>query len=261
MPVQTVFFIHIPKTAGISVNAALRRSGFRAIPMVDGEFASPPAGLPHFYTGHYGLSHDIFRRHRGRPYTAFTVIREPVARMISNYNFTLRRAAAPWHEETASGALDLVGLARNFTTAIGHQYSYFARQAGDPVGVCLENLFNRIHEFGLTERIDDLFELLAPALGQRVRATTAKNVTAEIEDNGTRLISRHDVSARQLRELTEILAADLWFYENARQEYERRWNACVDRTGDGGQRYIQNSKSSSVSPGASNAAGCAGGST
>jgi len=221
MPAEIILFIHIPKAAGNSLNAMFRNSGYQQIDLVNGTFGAPPP-KPHFYTGHYALSHDIFQQCRDMHYAVFSIIRDPIDRMISNYNFTLRRPGAPWHQDVVDGALDPAGLARNFIDAIGHQYSHFARSPTDGVDTCYYNLLTCLHAFGLSERMDEARERFSRILGVDLPSTAPKNVTSDIQDNGTRLISRDDLTAAQMRELAELLAPDIYFYERARDEYERR---------------------------------------
>ena len=54
-----------------------------------------------------------------------SVLRDPVERMLSNYNFTLRRPANPWHDEVVNKGMSFVEYSGKMLDAIGPQYSFF----------------------------------------------------------------------------------------------------------------------------------------
>src|SRR5262249_8812200 len=122
-----------------------------------------PAARPHSHvlTGHFRLDHPIFRRISG-PHFTVTTLRDPIARMLSNYNHALLTPGSLWHEEVASGRMPFIEHAAKVYAAVGPQYSFF-----DDTGLgtfapsgratpqqCLDNLLTKVSFYGLTGRFD-----------------------------------------------------------------------------------------------------------
>ena len=104
-----LFFIHIPKTAGTSIYDALQDMIPDRLARLIGpatavqSFLSNPSGrrLPSVYFGHFGY-HDI-KPFVGPDDRIFSVIREPIERAFSTYNYILLRDKShPLHPEIAN---------------------------------------------------------------------------------------------------------------------------------------------------------------
>lgn len=239
-----VFNIHIPKAAGNTVNALYRQLGFLplALDMNTNDFfatvredrwfegyATPPPRDAYLMTGHMRLDQPIFRR-LWMPHMIISVLRDPVERMLSNYNFTLRRPANPWHDEVVNQGMSFVEYSNKMLDAIGPQYSFFddtgkgvfARTGNATAQECFNNLLSKVSFYGLSERFDEFAALSGYLLGrEKILAIEPANVTKDIEDlSGVPL--KTTLTAEERDGLDAVLKDDIWFYEQAVKEYERR---------------------------------------
>jgi hypothetical protein len=239
-----VFNIHVPKAAGNTVNALFRQLGFfpLSLDMTTNDFfrlvreerwfegyAAPPPRDAYLMTGHMRLDQPIFRR-LWMPHVIVSVLREPVERMLSNYNFTLRRPANPWHDEVVNKGMSFVEYASRMLKTIGPQYSFFddtgqgifARTGKASVQECLTNLKTKVSFYGLSERFDEFAALSGYLLGRaQILAITPANVTRDIEDRGG-VPLKTALTAQERDGLDTMLKDDIWFYRQAVKEYEER---------------------------------------
>ena len=239
-----VFNIHIPKAAGNTVNALFRQLGFipLSLDMNTNDFfatvredrwfegyAAPPPRDAYLLTGHMRLDQPILRR-LWMPHMIISVLRDPVERMLSNYNFTLRRPANPWHDEVVNQGMSFVEYSTKMLDAIGPQYSFFdntgqgvfARTGNASVQECLTNLQTKVSFYGLSERFDEFAAMTGYLLGRaKILAIAPANVTSEIEDL-TGLPPKTTLTAEELDGLGTVMKDDIWFYQQAVREYERR---------------------------------------
>lgn len=239
-----VFNIHIPKAAGNTVNALYRQLGFLplSLDMNTNDFfatvredrwfegyAAPPPRDAYLMTGHMRLDQPIFRR-LWMPHMIVSVLRDPVERMLSNYNFTLRRPANPWHNEVVNQGMSFVEYSNRMLDAIGPQYSFFddtgkgvfARTGNATVQHCLANLLSKVSFYGLSERFDEFAALSGYLLGRpKILAVAPANVTNEIQDI-TGIPMKTSLTAQERDDLGTVMKDDIWFYEQAVKEYENR---------------------------------------
>jgi hypothetical protein len=239
-----VLHIHVPKASGGTVNALFRQNNFFALnfdmntkdffALVSEEqffngYRAPPPRPSYLLTGHFRLDHPIFRR-AWMPHTIVTTLRDPIDRMVSNYNYTFRRPGNPWHDDVVSKGMPFVEYAANMYSAIGPQYSFFddtGQGTFAPTGTatpqqCLHNLVTRVGLFGLTERFDEFAVLAAYLFGRPgVLAVPPRNVTDNIP-NPSGIAPKTSLSDSERDELTSLLKDDIWFYQEAVKEYERR---------------------------------------
>jgi hypothetical protein len=164
------------------------------------------------------------------PHIIVSVLREPVERMLSNYNFTLRRPANPWHDEVVNKGMSFVEYSSRILETIGFQYSFFddtgqgifVRTGNASVQECLTNLKTKVSFYGLSERFDEFAALSGYLLGRpTILAIAPANVTSEIEDL-TGLPLKTALTAQEQDGLDTMLKDDIWFYQQAVQEYEKR---------------------------------------
>jgi hypothetical protein len=179
-------------------------------------------------TGHFRLDHPIFRR-IGVPHFTVTTLRDPISRMLSNYNHALLTPGNLWHEEVVSGRMPFIEHAAKIYAAVGPQYSFFddtGRGTFAPTGratpQCLHNLLTKVTFYGLTERFDEFSLLFGCLAGRhRILGVPRGNVTIEIE-NPDKIAPKRAVTASERDELSELLKEDIWFYQEAVKEYDRR---------------------------------------
>ena len=59
------------------------------------------------------------------PHTIVTTLRDPIERMLSYYNYTVRLPGNPWHDDIVTKGMSFVEYARNAYAAFGPRYSFF----------------------------------------------------------------------------------------------------------------------------------------
>jgi len=241
---ELVFHVHVPKASGGTVNVLFRQNNFVVLDfdMSTSHFfgtiserqfldayRSPPPHQSHLLTGHFRLDHPIFRR-TWVPYAIVTTLRDPIDRMLSHYNYTLRLPGNPWHDDVVSKGMSFVDYAANMYAAIGPQYAFFddtGLGSFAPTGTatakeCLENLLTKVGLYGLTERFDEFTVLMGYLLRRpRILAIPRGNVTNRIPDS-TGMLPKTSLTAAERDELTRLLKDDIWFYQEAVREYDRR---------------------------------------
>jgi hypothetical protein len=239
-----VFHVHVPKASGGTVNALFRQNNFFALnfdmnrkdffAVVSEEkffenYLAPAPRPSYVLTGHFRLDHPMFRR-AWMPHTIVTTLRDPIDRMLSNYNYTFRRPGNPWHDDIVNKGMSFLDYAANMYAAIGPQYSFFDHTGEGtfaPTGTatpqqCLENLVSRVGLYGLTERFEEFTVLMGYLLGRaRILAVPPGNVTDQIP-NLTGQAPKTLLSETEREAMTELLKDDVWFYREAVEEYERR---------------------------------------
>jgi hypothetical protein len=139
--VALAFNIHVPKAAGGTVDLLFEQNDFQIVHfdmasseffatisderrLLDGYRAPAPRPHSHLLTGHFRLDHPIFRR-IGVAHFTVTTLRDPIDRMLSNYNHALITPGGLWHEEVASGRMPIIEHVAKVYAAVGPQYSFF----------------------------------------------------------------------------------------------------------------------------------------
>ena len=218
-------FVHVPKVGGTTLNHILMKNyrwrvdsyGSNFFPRYyPDEFISlvqPPndddTRRPVFFTGHITLDNDIFRYMPVR-YSAITMLRDPVQRMISNYRFHSSLPASPHYEPIKNGA-GVLDYLDKFGDEILLQHKMFAPRGG--VAEALTNLESHISIFGLQDRYDEFLSSLAVLLG--------------LPDVSHRPLNRTVAAATAVPEadvarLRERMADEIAFYQGAIALYEKR---------------------------------------
>jgi Sulfotransferase family len=242
--VRLLFFVHVPKAAGYTVTNFLTRNDYRRIELHPASnsffhwtseqrwferYHDLTSLSRHVFTGHFRLDHTIFTR-MWIPFATVTMLRHPIDRMLSAYNFTLRVSHSPWHDNVVNGGMSFVEFAGNFASAFGPQYSYFDDSGTGSLNwtgkktaqECLHNLLTKVAFYGFTDRFDEFAAILAYLLRLDVMmGLHPVNVTEEIPDKFGRPL-KNCVTDEERRSLEQVLRDDLSFYEQARSEYDRR---------------------------------------
>lgn len=243
-PAEFVFIIHVPKAGGNSLYALLQQNGFNQISIdtntndffsicdenrifnYDGK-NSPQ--LWYYFSGHYRLDHSVFKK-MAVPYVTISLLRDPIEIILSHYNFTLRRSGAPWHAEVVGGEMSFLEYARNIYKAVGPMFRFFdesGRGTFAPTGSsspqsCLENLLNKVSFYGFTDRFAEFRIILGYLqLSKNILYSPSANITKEIPDMHG-IPAKTSLDDQERKHLAEMVADDIWFYSQAREEYNRR---------------------------------------
>jgi hypothetical protein len=244
LPPDLVFHVHVPKAGGRTVEALMRLNGFTTLDFdmnrkdffeivpqkrLIQQYLAPPPRTRFLLTGHFRLD-QLFLRTAWMPHVIITTLRHPIDRMLSHYNHTLRVADNPWHDDVVSEQMTFLQYVENMLAAIGPQYGFFddtgdgsfARTGHATVETCLDNLVSSVGLFGLTERFEEFLVLIGYFFGESgILAIPPRNVTDRIP-NPTGASSKKSLSQAESSELAALLKDDIWFYDEAVKEYERR---------------------------------------
>ena len=181
---RALIFIHIMKAAGTSFNAVLEQQ-FKADKIyssygVDlGEFERTFCQLTAEEQSNIELirGHMIFGFHSFLPRAAtyITLVRNPIDRVVSHYNYIMRRPEHPHHAIFKKEKLGLLEFAKStwdpIDTASNIQTRYIAGDLlSDPLSSTLlvkakENLVKYFPVIGIAERFDESILLMQRAFG------------------------------------------------------------------------------------------------
>jgi len=251
MPRERILFLHIPKTAGTSLNAYLRSQyPPSAIAM---HVESPALGRPwqpddfadkKLVAGH--LNYDTFSRLLDVDrYFRITVLREPRRQVLSQLAW-LKRLSAPESESVRNGLgpvfqgminrMAEVGPVRFLETLSGLEIEVFynaqsrllvTKAQGDALDDSfLLSVFDRLASFdlvGLTEQLDDFLHLLAFHMGWRPAHNIPRLNLARPAHYEN--ISDHD-EALAIR-IDAVTALDRRLYDHAKTMFDRQMQGMI----------------------------------
>ncbi|MCA9958744.1 MAG: sulfotransferase family 2 domain-containing protein [Anaerolineales bacterium] len=192
-----VIFLHIPKTAGTTLNTILkrqypasRRASLGALAQQDiarfKSLSEAERARIKMLNGHlaYGL-HDYMVG----PTTYFTILREPIDRIVSFYYFVYRNPHHYLYDFTHRTNLGLRGYLENKNTIMVDNFQTrlisgiwdtypFGELPPTALEQAKENLRNHFAVVGLTEHFDETLLLLRNTFGWRNIFYTPQNVTS-----------------------------------------------------------------------------------
>lgn len=191
-PAQRILFVHIPKTAGMSLYHALERwaGPGRAMRFPTGGaddraawLAVPQARVDdlRLVSGHLPL-HD-FRQRDMTDWAPITLLRDPVARTLSTYSYVRGQRNHPWHGLISSMDLD------DFLDWFESRPANLDQQCGfiTPERTAAAAIRVLAREFliaGTVERLDVFEARLSEALAVPVRAPTHNRSRRPIDPSG-----------------------------------------------------------------------------
>jgi hypothetical protein len=170
---RKILFVHIPRTAGISLNRALERwaSPHRSLRYAYGGEADwiryralpdDQMGRLKLLSGHLGF--EGFKQKSLEGWDPITVLREPVQRTLSRYTFVRGSPGHPWYQRVANMDLDtfLDWVAEN-------PYSFDSQcqsiSGGRDASVAFETLRSAFFLACTVEHLPRFLEVLSERLG------------------------------------------------------------------------------------------------
>jgi hypothetical protein len=223
-------FLHVPKTAGSSLRTVLSRhygarhvlyfdlgaGDRRSMPEIAAALRSRMAGREiRLITGHQFLGlHEALRE----PCLYFSMLRDPVERVLSEYFYAFTYPHHAQREEIVSGRLSpmafLTGPRHGGGDAQARQLA--GRSARPVLEAALANLESSIAAIGIAEEFDRSLLLMARRLGWAPPLYIARNVTKlSPEQAALRQAARREAAAHRHR-----FATDIALHEAARARFE-----------------------------------------
>jgi hypothetical protein len=192
MPNSTLFFMHIPKTAGTSVHRILElnflpwKTYSLTFPAAESQarFAELPRERRNGFAlvkGHFPYG---FHEHVDTKPSYVSFVREPLSRVLSDYNYRCTVPFLPLYDEfRASGFamqfylqhLYIPNLATLFFAGVGH-----LRPCDEPMDLVFDRAMQNLDRFdyvGTCEDFDGSIEGLAATVGLKRIAPVRTNVT------------------------------------------------------------------------------------
>lgn len=241
---QTVIFLHIPKSGGITLYDILNReygryhiytfSGGRSRLQQDiDKFRDFPIDQRNSFRllrGHvpFGIHHLLHK-----PYSYVTLLRDPVSRVVSHYYYVLNNPNHLLHEKVTSEQMSLdtyVSSGINYELDNGQTRQLAGVTDELPYGKCTDELLIQAQEnieqsftvVGFTERFDETLLLMKQALGwQKYPVYTRQNVSKNHQ--GKPVLTEE---TRQL--IMKYNQFDLQLYAFAKQRFNNQLSSLPD---------------------------------
>jgi hypothetical protein len=227
---ETVIFLHIPKTAGSTLESILERKfPFRKTYDIYGYGDSIAKkverlkGMPDSEKRKYVLikGHYQFGLHEHLPQesTYITFLRNPIERIISHYNYVSNDSAHPLHGSIKDGRMtveDYVLSGRSLELDNGQTRMISGRESESGFGQCsaeileiaIRNIEAHFALVGLVERFEESMVLMKQSFGWNNVYYARKNVSR----NGIR---KSDLTPGALRTLEKHSLLDIELYRHA----------------------------------------------
>jgi len=219
---KTLFFLHIPKTAGTTLGKIVRSQYpkdkvFVYLPNQPdtiNEYSEEERKKMRLVAGHYQFG---WHKHFPGPFTYFTVMRDPVVRMISLYRYLNRKTDHRLHEEIKS--LNIVDFSKRFANAqtkfiTGLEASFIAKQPEEALDMAKKNLQTYFSVVGIQERFDETL-LLAKHTYEWKKVFFYDSLNAAPKKES-------EFSEDTLKEMEEHLRLDIELYKFADDIFENQ---------------------------------------
>lgn len=202
-----IFFLHIPKTAGLTVHEILDRQypngRQEVVHTTDWSkkillYSNAKKERLKVIKGHFLFG---FQQQFGGNNACFTLLRNPMERTISGYKFILSYPEHPFHNELVSKKYSLIDFlegkyVRNFDNIhvrflCGDQSIAFGDINEEHLNQAKANLLSKNMFFGITEQFDESMIYLKNVLGwempfyRKINEATNKSLTSQNIDEAT----------------------------------------------------------------------------
>jgi hypothetical protein len=207
---EALIFLHIPKTAGTTLNRIIE---WQYSPFAI--FTMDPHRIRATAERFKGLSEARRRRlrvvrghlfygiHEFLPQggTYFTMLREPVARVFSAYHFVLRRPLNPLHRKLKKERLSIEDCLRLFPDRQNTQCRAIAGVENAAIGgerllrIAKENLTKSFSVVGISERFEESLILMAKTFGWEIPSYENRRVSKtrpEVDPGEVEMIRDHN---------------------------------------------------------------------
>jgi hypothetical protein len=220
---KALIFLHIPKTAGTTLNRIIESqySPFAIFTMDPYRIRATPERLKRLPEDRRRRlrvvrGHMLYGIHEFLPQgaTYMTMLRDPVARVLSAYYFILRRPLNPLHRRVKKEGLGVEDCLRLFPERHNLQCRLIsglrnvATNDERLLDVAKENLTKSFSVVGICERFEESLMLTAKAFGWEVPFYENKKVSkrrSEVEPRLANLIREHDRLDSELYEFGKKL--------------------------------------------------------
>ena len=229
-------FVHIPKTAGTTMTQVLQRNYRQPRTFYLGANVQPKIAQFQALTARQQRSYQLVVGHMSfglhaylaepRPYRYFTMLRDPIERVLSFYYFIKRTPAHYLHDPVATENLSIPDflafqdsyMARNGQTRFlcGRDVMpYYGQVEADALAEAKTHIREHIAVTGLTERFDESLLLYQHAFGWKQLHYTRQNVTSK-------RTGLHELPADALAAIRAHNALDLELYAFAQGVFEEQ---------------------------------------
>ncbi|NEQ96128.1 MAG: sulfotransferase family protein [Cyanothece sp. SIO2G6] len=236
-------FLHIPKAGGTTLEHIIAKNylphqcihaNAAAITQNPSMIFHAELGHPRgVLMGHYQRSSVLYQFLGDRSIIHFTMLRDPIQRVISHFNYTKTRSNHPLNEKVKDWTLedyaqsDIKELQNNQTLRLlGDCSQKMAQQSLDnPASLLIEAkkvLANEFSLFGLTERYSEFLIMASKLLGWQDIFYVRKN-TSKRSRRSTRIIEAAQFSAAALQMICDRNQLDLQLYAYAQDLFQQRW--------------------------------------
>ncbi len=226
MPDKVDFFIHIPKTAGTTMAQIIESQypkgtvlSFRDARVDDEERVRMVKAMGPEIRIVAGHLHYGYAKLFPRDCRPFTMLRDPVERIISLYFYIGREPRHPTHEAFKRGEVTIEKLARRQGRAQACFIAGVTPKDPGPedelIARAKENLEKIVVSVGLTERFDESLLLYNRALGWNVQGYVRANVTKNRP-------SQDRLAASDLAIIRENSGVDQAVYAFAKELFEKQ---------------------------------------
>jgi|GEM_PF-2934126 len=222
---QTLFFLHIPKTAGTTLFKHLDQlysphhiSPFhnQFVDFLNSAKQKSPESF-RFIRGHLPYQAVEYMHH---PVRVITFLRDPVTRSISQYLFNKQNVTSPFHKEAnAMSLIDFLADSRLRQGITNVATRYLSNETGD-LSLALDNL-EQLDFIGITEAFNASLALLIyqfslPPITQYQRLNITKHT-----------INQQDFNDDLLARLTILNDADYAIYERGKVLFKERYQSML----------------------------------
>ena len=238
---QTVFFIHIPKCAGTSFNVTLKQmyspeetyqidnskyehssAEFKQLSSRDKDHLTLVSG--HMYYGLYSsMPHQV---------SHITMLRDPVKRLISLYNYGLQTTSVSWRARMLEEKPTIVDFVRGHYTNTsdngiarflsGHDLAVAAYGHCGPetANQAIANLNNHFCAIGFLEDFDQSMLLFKHVLAWKKQPLyKQRNVTPWFRWGDLKLLRASDLTADELEQIEDYVKWDKLVCQAAKEIY------------------------------------------